>query len=149
MTSLPFDRRWIAVCLAASCALSAFAPTAVRAQSDLSQASGLSLLPVALVVAAPAMLLSGGAQLSVVAVRSAGEGAVWVLERASDGAQASLKVTGKASVLAGQSLVVTAVAAGWLLSVAGTAVAFVPNEIGRTLMHDERLSGAAPAGLPR
>jgi hypothetical protein len=40
----------------------------------------------------------------------------------------------------GDAVRVTAVAAGWLLSVAGTAVAFVPNEIGRRLMHDERVS---------
>ena len=37
-----------------------FSAGTVRAQSDLSEASGLSVLPVALVVAAPAMLLSGG-----------------------------------------------------------------------------------------
>ena len=117
-----------------------FSAGTVRAQSDLSEASGLSVLPVALVVAAPAMLLSGGAQLSVAGVQAVGEGTVWVLERASDGARMSVKLSGKASAAAGQSVLVTAVAAGWILSVAGAAVAFVPNEIGRRLMHDERLS---------
>jgi hypothetical protein len=118
----------------------AFSPWAARAQSDLSETSALSVLPVALVVAAPALLLSGGAQLSVAGVQAVGEGTVWVLERASDGARMSLKLSGKASAAAGQSVLVTAVAAGWILSVAGAAVAFVPNEIGRRLMHDEQLS---------
>jgi hypothetical protein len=84
---------WLAIAWA--CALAAH-PGPAAAQSDLSEASGLSLLPVALVVAAPALLLSGGAQLSVTAVRHTGDGVVWVLERASDGAQASLRVSGQA-----------------------------------------------------
>jgi hypothetical protein len=36
-------------------------------------------------------------------------------------------------------VVVTAVSAGWILSAAGTAIAFIPNELGRALMHNERL----------
>jgi hypothetical protein len=155
MTSLTLPRRVartfrvtasaaLGACIAVSSlsALSALGARPAQAQSALSEASGLSLLPVAVVVAAPALVLSGGAHLSVVAVRTAGEGVIWVLERASDGAQASLQLSGKASVAVGQTVVVTAVTAGWVLSVAGTAVAFLPNEIGRALMHDERLTPA-------
>jgi hypothetical protein len=55
-----------------------------------SEASALSMLPIAVSVAAPAMILSAGAVLTVVAVESAAGGAVWVLERSSDGARASV-----------------------------------------------------------
>ena len=41
-----------------------------RAQSDLSEASALSLLPVAVSVVAPVALLSAGVTLSVVAVEA-------------------------------------------------------------------------------
>ena len=75
-----------------------------RAQSEASAA--LSLLPVASVVASaggasaaagavvalPAALSVGGAVLTVVAVEASATGTVYVLERASDGAQASVEV---------------------------------------------------------
>ena len=67
--------------------------TAARAQSGLSEASALSALPLAVSVAAPVMLLSAGTVLTVVAVEASAGGAVWVLERASDGARATLRVS--------------------------------------------------------
>ena len=71
----------------------------------------LSLLPVAsvvvtsgrrrprpgAVVALPVALVSGGAVLTVQAVQASAMGTVIVLERASDGAQASLELTGRAA----------------------------------------------------
>ena len=47
-----------------------------QAQSDLSEASALSLLPVAVSVAAPVALLSAGVTLSVVAVEASASGTV-------------------------------------------------------------------------
>jgi hypothetical protein len=48
---------------------------------------------------------------------------------------------GEASVVvAGTLVVATVVAAGCVLSVAGEAIAFIPNEIGRALIHDERIT---------
>ncbi|MBL8328953.1 MAG: hypothetical protein JNJ71_08890 [Rubrivivax sp.] len=125
--------------MAALVALPFAAVPSAQAQSDLSEASGLSLLPVAISVAAPVLLVAGGAVLTVKSVEASAQGTVWVLERGSDGARASLRFAGQASALAGTALVVTAVSAGWVLSAAGTAVAFIPNEIGRALMHDERI----------
>jgi hypothetical protein len=113
---------------------------ASHAQSNVSDASALSLLPVAVSVAAPAMLLVGGVMLTVVAVEVSAAGSVWVLERASDGARASLRFTGHALAASGTAVMVTAVATGWVLSAAGAAIAFVPNEIGRALLHNERIT---------
>ncbi|MFO0443227.1 MAG: hypothetical protein ACK50F_02990 [Betaproteobacteria bacterium] len=131
---------------AAACAalLAGTAAAPARAHGGLSEASALSMLPLAVSVAAPALVLSAGAGLTVVAVQASGEATVWVLERASDGARASVTVSGAvaggASLLVGTAVAVTAVSAGWVLSAAGQVIAFVPNEIGKALLHNERLT---------
>ena len=115
-----------------------------QAQSTISEASVLSALPIAVSVAAPVMLLSAGALLTVVAVEATSVGTVWVLERASDGARASVKLSAQAagglSVAAGTAVLVTAMSTGWVLSAAGRAIAFIPNEIGAALLHNERVT---------
>ena len=115
-----------------------------HAQSSLSGASLISTLPIAVSVAAPLGILSSGAALSVVAVESASEGIVWVLERTSDGARASVQFAGRGmaevSLAAGALVVVTAIGAGWLLSVAGETIAFVPNRLGASLLYSERIT---------
>jgi hypothetical protein len=69
---------------------------------------------------------------------------VYVLERASDGARASIKVAGRAtrgvSNAVGTSVLVTVIGSGVVLSAAGEVLAFVPNAIGRALLYNERLS---------
>ena len=116
-----------------------------QAHRDASaEASALSLLPIAVSVAAPAMLLSAGAMFTVIAVETASDGTVWVLERASDGARVSVTLSGAAvggvSLLAGTTVVAVASTAGWVLSAAGRAIAFIPNEIGKALLHNERVT---------
>jgi hypothetical protein len=132
------------------CALAAlsFATSSLPARAhgvDASAASsGLSRLPIAVSVAAPVGLLSAGATLTVVAVTASAEGTVWVLERASDGARASVTLSGQvlggASVIAGAAVTVTAFSAGWVLSAAGKAIAYIPNEIGAALLYNERVT---------
>uniref|UniRef100_UPI003784A806 hypothetical protein n=1 Tax=Piscinibacter sp. TaxID=1903157 RepID=UPI003784A806 len=112
--------------------------------SRLAGAIALSLLPVAVSVAAPALLISGGAVLTVVAVEASAEGTVWILERASDGARASITLSAMAagglSVAAGTAITVSAFSAGWVLSAAGKALAYIPNAIGEALLYNERVS---------
>ncbi len=130
--------------VAAAAGVALAAPTSARAHSDISEASALSLLPVAVSVAAPVVILSAGVALSVVAIEASAAGTVWVLERASDGARASVRfasqAVGGASALVGTVVLVTAVSTGWLLSAAGRAIAFIPNEIGKALLYDERIT---------
>ena len=134
--------------LAAAVALGAFALPAHAHRdpsADLSAASGLSLsVPVAISVTAPAALLVSGATFTVVAVETLAEGTVWVLERASDGLRVSVRfgseVAGASAVAVGTVIVTTTVAAGCVLSAAGEAIAFIPNELGRSLLHDERIT---------
>lgn len=111
---------------------------------EASAASSLSLsLPVAALIAAPAMFLSAGIMLTVVAVGASASGTVWVVRRASDGVTASLEFSGElaaaSAVGVGTALSVTAVAAGWLLSAAGEVLCLVPNALGESLLYNERI----------
>lgn len=119
-----------------------------RAHSEASAA--LSLMPVASVVVAagavvalPAALSVGGAVLTVKAVQASATGTVYLLERASDGAQASVEVSGRAAGAAsgavGTVLTCSVIGTGVILSAAGEVLAFVPNALGRALLHNERL----------
>jgi hypothetical protein len=117
---------------------------AAHGQSAVSDASALSALPIAVSIAAPVVVLSAGATLTIVAVEASATGAVWVLERASDGARASLvlgaQAAGGLSVAAGTVVVVTALSTGWVLSAASQAIAFIPNEIGAALLYNEQVT---------
>ena len=115
-----------------------------QAHSEVSEASALSALPIAVSVAAPVMIVSAGATLTLVAVEASTTGTVWVLERASDGVRASVRfgaqAAGGLSVAAGTAIVVTALSTGWVLSAASEAIAFIPNQIGSALLYNERVT---------
>lgn len=138
--------------LLAACTLSLALSTTAQAQSEL---SALSAAPLVLSVTAvsatgaalsmaPAALLSAGTALVVVSVEVVGDVTHWVLARASDGARLSLRTTGRVSqsvfVHTGIAVVVSVVAAGTVLSVAGEVIAFIPNQIGQALLHNEKVS---------
>ena len=153
--------RWkqaLARVLLAAGAMGALALTAVAPAHANSEASAvLSLLPVAsvvavaggasaaggAVVAVPAALSVTGAALVVKSVEASAAGTLYVLERASDGARVSVEVVGRgvgASAQAvGTTVTSSVIGTGVVLSVAGEALAFVPNAIGRALLHNERL----------
>ena len=125
-------------------ALSASLMSSARAHTEVSEASALSMLPIAMSVAAPSMILGAGAVLTVISVQASAVGTVWVLERASDGARATLHFSGQvaqgAALSIGGAVIVTALTSGYVISAAGNAIAFIPNEIGRALLHNERIT---------
>ncbi len=96
------------------------------------------------VVAIPVAFSTAGAVLVVKGVEASAMGTVYVLERMSDGAQASVEVSGKAasgaSAAVGTVVFVSVISTGVVLSVAGKVSAFIPNEIGKALLHNERVS---------
>ena len=114
------------------------------AQSQVSDASLLSALPIASTAVASSTLLVAGASFGVAAVQTSAEGMVWVLERAADGQRVSLHLAqaaaGAASMTVGSVVVVTVIGTGWLLSSAGRLVAFVPNASGSALLYSERVT---------
>ena len=150
-------KRSLASVLLASClAMAAIGGSGqARAHGELSALSALSALPVASVVvgssavagsavAVPLVLSASGAVLGVKAVESTVRGTVYVLERASDGARVSVEVLARAavgaSIAVGTVVTVSVIGAGVVLSAAGSALAFIPNELGRALLHNERLT---------
>lgn len=158
MWSLTFShlQRRAAVALASTALVLglAAAPTA-RAQSDASLM--LSALPIAsvvvgtaasvgasaTVVALPVALSVEGAKLIVKGVQASAKGTVWLLESASDGAVASIELSagalGASAAGVGTAILVSVVGTGVLLSAAGEVIAFIPNEIGKALLYNERL----------
>src|SRR5258708_14796627 len=124
----------IALCTLSGVAISIAPLSHAHAYRDASsELSALSLLPVAVSVAAPVALLAGGASLTVVAVEASATGTALVVERVSDGARETLhfsgQVLGGISQGVGTAILCTAVSTGYVLSAAGPALAFVPNRI--------------------
>ena len=117
-------------------------------RGGLSRASEASLFPVAVSVAVPAVLIGAAVGvtvgLTVKVVESTAQGTVWVLERASDGVQFSVKFVGDAAtasaVVVGTAVTVSVVGTGYIVSKGSEVIAFVPNEIGASLMHNERVT---------
>jgi hypothetical protein len=137
---------WLKMGLASAILLSACLPFRAHAHAPneaMSAASTLSALPVAMSVVTPAAVLSAGAVLTVASVHEVAGVTEWVMIRASDGARVVVRwgsqAAGTTSVAAGTAISVTALSAGHLLSVAGEAVAFIPNELGKALLYSNRL----------
>lgn len=131
-------------------------PMAAHAQSEALMA--VSMLPVAsvvlsaaaagtaasAVVAVPAALSVAGSQLVVKSVQVTGDAVVYLLERVADGAQASVRVTLNAGSYAikqvDTAVSVVVIATGVMLVATGEVLAFIPNEAGRALLHNAKLS---------
>jgi len=131
-------------------------PMAAHAQSDAS--SVISVLPVAsvvlgaaasgaaagAVVAVPAALSVAGSHLIIKSVQASGDAVVYVFERVADGAQASVRLSlngGNYSIKQVDTAVsVFVISTGVMLVATGEVLAFIPNEIGRAMLHNAKLS---------
>lgn len=108
-------------------------------QSELSNASAnLS----AVVVGGSVLTLAAAGSVVVASVRTVGDGVELVLEGAADASRATVRLSGKAaagvSLAAGATLEVVSASTGYVLVMAGKALAFLPNEAGRSLLHHSR-----------
>lgn len=140
MSAFAVTSIWLRRFAAASLSSVLLAGAAADASAQASEASALSLLPVAVVSAAPAAVFSAGASLVVVGVEASAAGTAWVLERVVDGVRATLKVAGKSALAVGTTVAVSATAAGWVLSAGGQAIAFVPEASAAVLLYNERVT---------
>lgn len=104
--------------------------------SQLSEASGDAS---GVVVIGTLSAVAGSAYVVVTGVEQVGDSTVVALKNVSDGATATVKLSGQAaqgaSQLAGKAVSVTATASGHVLIAAGKVIAFIPNEIGKALLH--------------
>ena len=122
----------------------ALAVQAAHAGGSASEVSDASLVPVAISVALPVVLVAGVGSILVTGVQASAEGTAWVVENVADGVKGSICFAGNAiavsAIAVGTVVVVTAVATGMVLSTAGHVIAFIPNEIGRSLSYNQRVS---------
>ncbi|MFM2056858.1 MAG: hypothetical protein RLY71_1243 [Pseudomonadota bacterium] len=146
--SHPVATRRLVCAVLASLGLWLVSPAEAREPnaSELSgTASGLSVaLPVAMSVAGSVLIFSAATTLVVVSVQATAYGSVWVLQRVSDGMRVSVRWSAEgaraASMAVGTTLEVTALSAGWLLTRASEAMAFIPNELGGSLIFHEQMT---------
>jgi hypothetical protein len=136
----PAASHWRTV-LALTLGLAGAVEARAGSSSELSEAS---LVPVAISVALPVMLVAGVGSIVVTGVEASAEGTVWVVENVADGVKGSICFAGRvidaAAIAVGTVVVVTVVATGMVLSAAGHVIAFIPNEIGKTLSYNQRVS---------
>lgn len=114
-----------------------------EAASALSNASSLVAQGSATVLYGSLSAVAASGAVVIESVQLAGDASMVVLAGASDAASVTLRLSGKAiegaSLVAGASVVVLAVSTGYVLVAAGQVLAFVPNEIGRSLLHHSRV----------
>ncbi|WP_374509144.1 hypothetical protein [Niveibacterium sp.] len=142
------NRNWLQSGFLVAAIFSAAPALAAREASQASaQSSAAVSSAIAAVVGGTAEALSAGGELSVVAVEHGSEATVLVLRQIGSGLEVSVKLAGQAagglSVAVGTRVQVLTEAAGYVLTSAGKAIAFVPNEVGNTLLHHTRLTEAA------
>lgn len=122
----------------------ALAAAPARAQSDApSQVSAISMEPSEASAAVVVEALPAGSHLVVTALRPVGGMVELSVEAAGHVSITGLRVsaaTARATGLAvGTTLMVTAMSAGVLVSAGGEAIAFLPDQLARSLTHHREL----------
>ena len=109
-------------------------------QSDLSNAStNLS----SVVVGGSILTVAATGSVVVASVKTVGDGLEVVLENVADASRATVRLSGKAagglSLAVGTTLEVVTASTGYVLVASGKALAFIPNEAGKSLLHHSRV----------
>lgn len=106
-----------------------------RGSQNLSQGS-------AVVVAGSMSMLVASGQVMIASLEAVGEGVVIVLKGASEAGSASIQLSGQAaqglSLAVGTVVSVVAVSTGHVLVASGKAIAFIPNELGKSLLYHSK-----------
>lgn len=127
-----------------SCLAGAAPAAEPRGSTDLSNASALVAEGSATVAYGSLSTLAASGTVVVDSIEAAGDASVVVLAGASNVGQAAVRLSGRAareaSLAVGASVNVVAISSGYLLVAAGKVLAFVPNEMGRALLHHSRTS---------
>jgi len=117
----------------------ACASSQAAGQSNPSQASAnLS----GVVVIGSILSVAAAGSVVVASVRTVGEGLEVIVESVADGSRATLRLSGTVlgalSLAAGTAVEVVTASTGYVLVASGKAIAFLPNEIGKSLLHSSR-----------
>lgn len=96
----------------------------------------------ATVIGGSVLLAAAGGSVVVESVRASGDTLEVVLRSAADASVATVRLSAKAagglSLATGTVLEVLASSAGQVLVLSGKAIAFIPNEAGKALLHHAR-----------
>lgn len=126
--------------------LLALAMPAARAEAGgkLSEASELSAIGSASLVAGSVASVVGTGELVVESIEWLADGARCVFRGSVEVGRVVLiipvKIAGAASLAVGQTVLITAKGTGWLITKAGKVIAFIPNEIGQELLFSESVT---------
>ncbi|MGI4843176.1 MAG: hypothetical protein ACRYF7_07650 [Janthinobacterium lividum] len=108
-------------------------------QSELSNASA-NLSGVVVGGSIPTLAATGS--VVVASVRTVGDGIELVLASAADASRATVRLSGRlaggVALAAGTALEVVTASTGYVLVMSGKAIAFLPNEAGKALLHHSR-----------
>ena len=111
-------------------------------QSGQSAVSNASANLSAVVVGGSILTVAAAGSVVVASVKTVGDGLEVVLENVADASRATVRLSGKAaagvSVAAGTTLEVVTASTGYVLVMSGKALAFIPNEAGKALLHHSR-----------
>ncbi|OFA02214.1 hypothetical protein JAB9_12860 [Janthinobacterium sp. HH107] len=139
-------KRLLPLCLSLSLlTLSVATPGLVHAAASENLSKGSQNLSdgSAIVVAGSMSMLVASGQVVVASVETVGEGIVIVLKGASEAGGASIQMSTQAakglSLAAGTVVNVVALSTGHMLVLSGKAIAFIPNELGKALLHHSKV----------
>lgn len=111
--------------------------------SNVSNASNALSLATSTVIEGSIDVSAAAGSIVIESVAAVGDGIVIVAKGASDAASTTIKLSGRGVQQLGLAsdtvLQVSAVVTGHLLIVAGKAIAFIPNEIGKELVYQAKL----------
>ncbi len=87
--------------------------------------------------------ITASGSLIIESVKASASGVVMVLHASADAASVTLQLSGEvlkqAALASGTVIEVSAVSTGHLLISAGKVIAFIPNELGKALLHHEKV----------
>ncbi len=123
----------------ASAAMVCFCVCPINGYSQSLQGSTAMSNASATVVEGSINVASGSGRLIVASVETTVEGTVVVLKGVSNGASAtvhlSTQIVGGVSLATGTLVEASATGLGWVLKSGSEIIAFIPNEIGKSLLH--------------
>lgn len=144
-------QRIVLALLLSSCA-QVYADPGPQGSTHLSNASGVIANGSARMVAGTLESVAGAGSLVVASVETVGDASVVLLKAAGKASTASVALSGRAardaSLVVGASVEMVALSTGYLLVTAGRVIAFIPNEMGKALLHSSRIERPVAKATP-
>jgi hypothetical protein len=124
-------------------ALVLVAPAAWPQSEDVSQVSAISVAPSAVAAGAGLSFVIGVGELTVLSLERTGEIVVATVRATADAVAFTIELSAATvatlGIAVGTTLEASATAAGWIVSCAGEAVAFVPNAAAAAMIHHHEI----------